>query len=609
MRKKKSKKTWKIWKILFIIFLSLGVICSGVLFVIALSLPSIDEIKKTGRRPAVIFQNDQGEVITSYGDMCGEMLSPKDLPPHVVQAFLAIEDRRFYSHFGIDVFGVLRALYSNIIEKNSLQGASTLTQQLAKNFLISTERFDHSNRSMKRKVQEVLLSLWLERNFSKDEILMMYLNRSYFGSGTLGIDAAAQKYFGKSARKLTLMEGAVLAGLLKAPSKYSPHHNPELAIKRARVVLGAMVAGGFIDEQVKMQPDPNFPALEHSGSSVGYFFDWVLDTVPDLVGIMNDDMTITTTMDIYIQKQADTALKNYLKNNAAKASQGAILVMDKYGAVKAMVGGASYRNSPFNRVTQAQRQSGSAFKLFVYLAALENGFELSSLVEDKRRTYGKKWSPRNYGNKYLGMVSLSTAFAKSLNTVAVDLCDQLGPQTVIKMARRLGITSNIPANLSIALGSCDNTLLELTSAYGTVSNMGQEMKPFGILSITNRKAELLHQQQTETPLQVLNTQVAGQMHELLTEVVQSGTGRKAGIPGISIAGKTGTTQNHKDAWFIGYTNDYVIGVWLGNDNGSPMKEATGGQGPAVIFKDIVQRLNTEEPKGSIESLLQELEGE
>ena len=606
MRKKKRKQT-KIWKIIFIIFSTLFLTGSGILFFIAQSLPSIDEIKKTGRRPSIIFQNDQGETISSYGDMYGELLSPKDLPPHVVGAILAIEDRRFYSHFGVDIFGIIRALYSNIIEKNSLQGASTLTQQLAKNFLISTERFNHSNRSMKRKIQELLLSLWLERNFSKDEILMMYLNRSYFGSGTLGIDAAAQKYFGKSAKTLNIMEGAVLAGLLKAPSKYSPHHNPELAIKRARTVISAMVEGGFIDAQKKIQNDPDFPTLEHSGSSVRYFFDWVLDTVPDLVGIINDDIIVSTTLDVRIQKQADTALKAYLKNNTGKASQGAVLVMDKYGAVKAMIGGASYRKSSFNRVTQAQRQSGSAFKLFVYLAALENGFEPSSLVEDKRRTYSKKWSPRNYGNQYLGTVSLSTAFAKSLNTVSVYLCNEIGPQTVIKMARRLGITSEIPVNLSIALGSCDNSLLEITSAYGTVSNMGQEMKPFGIISIKNRENQELYENKIETPSQILTTQIAGQMHELLTEVVQSGTGRKAGIPGINIAGKTGTTQNHKDAWFIGYTNDYVIGVWLGNDNGAPMKEVTGGKGPAIIFKEIIQYLNFEEPKGSIESILKEFE--
>jgi penicillin-binding protein 1A len=309
---------------------------------------------------------------------------------------------------------------------------------------------------------------------------------------------------------------------------------------------------------------------------------------------------------VRIQKQADLALKNFLKNNKVKASQGAVLVLDNSGAIKAMVGGENYRKSPFNRATQAQRQSGSAFKLFVYLAALEQGYTASSLFEDKRRTYGKKWSPKNYKNQYLGTVSLSTAFAKSLNTVAVHLCDELGPASVIKMARNLGITSPIPPNLSIALGSCDNTLLELTSSYGVIANMGQEMRSFGILSIITRENQELYTHALEASSQVLDSAIAGQMHELLREVVENGTGRKAGIPGADISGKTGTTQNHKDAWFIGYTNTHIIGVWIGNDNGSPMKEATGGSGPTIIFKDIVQKINSGEERGSIESILQEL---
>lgn len=603
-KKKPQHKKNRFLKMVLFVFFLITLLFSGFLFFISHNLPSIEEIKKTGRKPSVMFENAQGHILTSYGDIYGETITPKDLPPHVIWAFLAAEDRRFYSHFGIDIFGIFRALSSNIFKKHSLQGASTITQQLAKNFLISTQRFDHSNRSLKRKIEEVMMSFWLEKTFSKDEILMMYLNRSYFGSGTLGIDAAARKYFGKSAKQLTIMESATLAGLLKAPSKYSPHHNPELALKRAKIVLKSMINAKFIKDETFSSPE--FTTLDQGGSSIRYLFDWVLDSTPNLIGLINEDITITTTLDLYIQQQADHILKEFLTNNKINASQGAIIVLDKTGAVKAMVGGKNYRKSSFNRATQALRQSGSAFKFFVYLAALENGFEPSSLVEDKRRVY-QKWSPKNYINQYAGTVSIRNAFAQSLNTVSVDLCDKVGTSKVIEMARRLGVTSAIPHNLSIALGSCDNTLLEMTCAYATVANMGQEVKPFGVLSIHTRNNKDLYKHDPQKPSQLIDVLVAQKMDDLLKEVVSSGTGKKAYIENMSLAGKTGTTQNHKDAWFIGYTDEYTIGVWIGNDDGSGMKKATGGSGPAAIFKNLVQNIHQNKNKSSIDAILKDLE--
>ncbi len=604
MPKKKiqHKKNSFLKIVLFMLFL-ITILFSGFLLFISRNLPNIEEIKKTGRKPSITFENEQGNILTSYGDIYGETVTPKDLPPHVISAFLAAEDRRFYSHFGIDVFGISRALISNLFKKNSLQGASTITQQLAKNFLISTQRFDHSNRSIKRKIEEVMMSFWLEKTFSKDEILMMYLNRSYFGSGTLGIDGAARKYFGKSSKQLTVMESATLAGLLKAPSKYSPHNNPDLAIKRARLILKGMINSKFIKDE--FFPSPEFTTLNQGGSSIRYLFDWIIDSIPNLIGLVNEDITITTTLDLHMQQQSDRILKDFLSTNKINASQGAIVILDKSGAVKAMVGGENYRKSSFNRVTQALRQSGSVFKIFVYLAALENGFEPSSLVEDKRRVY-QKWSPRNYINQYKGTVSLRDAFAKSLNTVSVDLCDKVGIAKVIEMARRLGITSQIPHNLSIALGSCDNTLLEMTAAYATIANMGQEVKPFATIAIHTRNNKELYKNEFQKPSQSIDILVAQKMDDLLKEVISSGTGKKAYISNLAIAGKTGTTQNYKDAWFIGYTDDHTIGVWLGNDDGSPMKKQTGGLGPATIFKKIVQSIQNNTTL-SIESILLDLE--
>lgn len=365
-----------------------------------------------------------------------------------------------------------------------------------------------------------------------------------------------------------------------------------------------MINAKFIKDETF--PSPEFTTLDQGGSSIRYLFDWVLDSTPNLIGLINEDITITTTLDLYTQQQSVHILKDFLNNNKINASQGAIVVLDKTGAVKAMVGGKNYRKSSFNRATQALRQSGSAFKFFVYLAALENGFEPSSLVEDKRRVY-QKWSPKNYINQYAGTVSVRNAFAQSLNTVSVDLCDKVGTSKVIEIARRLGITSPIPHNLSIALGSCDNTLLEMTCAYATIANMGQEIKPFGVLSIHTRNNKELYKHEFEKPSQLIDVLVAQKMDDLLKEVVSSGTGKKSYIENMNLAGKTGTTQNHKDTWFIGYTDEYTIGVWIGNDDGSSMKKATGGSGPAAIFKNLVQNIHQNKNKSSIEAILKDLE--
>jgi len=465
-----------------------------------------------------------------------------------------------------------------------VQGGSTITQQVAKNLFLTPER------SLHRKGQEMLLALWLERTFTKDQILELYLNRVYFGAGTYGVDAAARKYFGRSARDVTIYQAAMLAGLLKAPSKFNPFNDEDLAKSRADLVIRNMVAAGALTEaEADAITESSAPSMSAQASNqIGqHFADWVIDQVSSYVGYADQDLVVQTTLDPGLQQQAETTLERVVAEKGAemKASQGALVSMRPDGAVLAMVGGTDYRNSQFNRATQALRQPGSAFKAFVYLTAFENGFVPGNTFADTPIRIGN-WSPGNYQDKYYGNVSLREAFARSLNSVAVQLSERVGRGKVIDTAHRLGITEPLDNTAAIALGVSETTVLEMTGAYATFANMGNGVWPFGIERITARDGTVLYQRQGSGPGRVATPQAVRKMLDVMSATVEEGTARRAKLD-RPVYGKTGTSQNFRDAWFIGLTRDMVTGVWVGNDNNAPMDKVTGGTLPVTIWHDFM----------------------
>lgn len=575
------------WGVILLIwgFVLLGL--GGLWF--AYDLPDIAEMQLMPRRPSITVVDQQGTILATYGDLYGQAVHAKDLPAHVTQALLAIEDRRFYSHFGVDIWGLFRAAWVNYRAGTVVQGGSTITQQLAKNFLQSKKLYSPHDRSLRRKIQEAILAIWLEHRFTKAQILTMYLNRVYFGSGTYGIDGAARRYFGRPARELSLYEAAVLAGLLKAPSRYSPTQNPTLSEDRARRVLLSMVEAEFISEDamkaalVMATPPPEV----WGGSSVRYFTDWVVDMLPHLVDIQDRDVEIITTLDLRLQQIAEQKAKEIMETTGKKwgAGQVALLSLTRDGSVKAMLGGVNYGLSKFNRVTQALRQPGSAFKFFSFLTALEKGFTPETLVDDSPFRIGT-WAPSNYKYRAQGEVTLYEAFSKSANSVAIRLMAQMGVDTVIQMARRLGITTPLPHNLTLALGTGEVTLMELTGAFATVANQGFQVIPHGIVQVRDRKGPLLYQWR---PVQqsLISPRVARYMREMMEGVIKIGTGRSAYF-GRPAAGKTGTTQKYHDLSFIGFTPELITGVWSGLDNGKPMTYVPKGSPSTHLWKAFME---------------------
>jgi len=574
---------------LALIFAVLGGLAAG-LFILYFSrdLPDVHHVYKTFRRPSLTLYDQNGVLMATYGDTYGEMVSVDDLPPHVSQALLAVEDRRFYEHFGIDVIGIVRAFWTNYKAGGVVQGGSTLTQQLAKNILQSQKLFSVHDRSFKRKIQEAILSIILESKLSKKQILTLYLNRVYFGGGAFGIDAAAVRYFGRPARRISVYEAAVLMGLLKAPSRYSPAQNPEKSADRARQVLTKMVAAGFISpETMETSLLMATPAPEVSnGSSVRYFTDWVVDTLSQHVS-PNQDLKITTTLNLELQQLAEKKAAEVMATVGKKwnAEQVALVALSPNGAVRALLGGTNYNLTKFNRTTQALRQPGSAFKFFTFLAALESGLTPSSLVDDTPPVIGT-WKPKNYLYTPKGSVSLEEAFSKSVNAVAVRLAMQLGVNRLTEMARRLGVTTKIPANLSIALGTGEVTLLEMTAAFGSVVNDGFRVIPHGILTIKDKAGHTLYQWEDSQEL-VLQPSIVQEMRRLMGAVVTSGTARTANI-GRPALGKTGTTQEYRDVWFVGATPELITGIWTGRDSNTPMTRVPGGMPPTHLWKAFMQ---------------------
>jgi penicillin-binding protein 1A len=545
----------------------------------ATKLPPIDQLAVPKRPPNIAILADDGSLLANRGDTGGAAVRIGDLPPYLPKAFVAIEDRRFYSHWGIDPFGILRALTRNAAG-GAVQGGSTLTQQLAKNLFLTQER------TVSRKIQEAILAVWLERTYSKDQILELYLNRVYFGSGAYGVEAAAQKYFGHGARAVTLAEAAILAGLMKAPTKLAPNRNPSGAQERAAQVIAAMVEAKFISEGMgRVALDHPAQARRGDGAgSVNYAADYVMDVLDDTVGAVDQDIVVSTTLSAARQADAEKALTEALDQKGAKfgVGQGALVSIAPDGAIKALVGGRNYTESQFNRAVAAKRQPGSAFKPFVYLAALERGLTPAS-VRDDAPINVKGWQPENYSRQYFGPVTLTRALSLSLNTVAVRLGVEVGPKGVIKVAHRLGIVSELAPNASIALGTSEVSPLELVAAYAPFANGGLGVQPQIIVRVKTAAGQLLYQRRGASNGRVIDAAYLAMMNTMLQETLLTGTARKAEVPGWQAAGKTGTSQDWRDAWFVGYTSHLVTGVWLGNDDSSPTKKASGGTLPVEIW--------------------------
>ncbi|WP_316230289.1 penicillin-binding protein 1A [Bradyrhizobium sp. SZCCHNR1051] len=552
----------------------------GVVIWAGAHLPPIQSLEIPKRPPTIEIVGYDGTMLAQRGEMAGANVALKDLPPYLPKAFIAIEDRRFYQHFGIDPIGIARAVVANILHRGVSQGGSTLTQQLAKNLFLTQER------TLARKLQEAELALWLERKYSKREILELYLNRVYFGSGAYGVEAAAQRYFGKSARQVTIGEAAMLAGLVKSPSRLAPNRNPEGAAKRAQTVLAAMAEAKFItDAQAQAQIAHPSVAVKPAGAgTVNYVADWIGEVLDDLVGQVEESIVVETTIDPKLQSVAEAAIIDELAAKSVKfnVSQGALVAMTPDGAVRAMVGGRNYSDSQFNRAVTAKRQPGSAFKPFVYLTAIEQGLTPDTVRQDAPLDL-KGWKPENYTREYFGPVTLTQALAMSLNTVAVRVGLEVGPKNVVRTAHRLGIASKLDPNPSIALGTSEVSMIELVGAYAPFSNGGVSVSPHVVTRIRTLDGKLLYMRQAEQPVQVIEPRNAAMMNQMMQETLISGTAKKAEIPGWIAAGKTGTSQDFRDAWFIGYTARLVTGVWLGNDDNSPTRKATGGGLPVEVW--------------------------
>ncbi len=543
-------------------------------------LPPIDQLAIPKRPPNIAILATDGAPLANRGDTGGAAIRLADLPAYLPKAFVAIEDRRFYTHWGLDPVGVGRAVVNNLIGRGGMQGGSTLTQQLAKNLFLTQER------TVSRKIQEVILALWLEHKFSKDQILELYLNRVYFGGGAYGVEAATQHYFGHSAREASLSEAAVLAGLMKAPSKLAPDRNPEGAAERAAQVITAMAQEGHISEtQAKRAlAEPAQTKQATSGGSINYVADYVMDVLDTTVGAIDEDIVVWTTVDRNLQMSAENALTAELDLKGEKfgVTQGALVSIEPDGAIRALVGGRDYARSQFNRAVSAKRQPGSSFKPFVYLAGLEHGLTPDTLREDAPLNI-KGWQPENYHRDYQGPVTLTRALAMSLNTVAVRVGLEVGAKNVVKTAHRLGVKSDLQVNPSIALGTSEVTPLEIVTAYAPFANGGVGVQPRIISRVTTAAGRALYRDDASSLGRVVEPQYVAMMNAMMQETLATGTARKADLPGWQAAGKTGTSQDFRDAWFIGYTSHLVTGVWLGNDDNSPTKKASGSNMPVEIW--------------------------
>jgi penicillin-binding protein 1A len=590
----KRQRSWLRWFGFFFLKLALaGCLAVGLVFGFAwYSLAQKGLFVIPERAPGIMVLANDGSVLAEQGAFNGDAARIEELPDYVPNAIIAIEDRRFRSHWGVDPRGFARAMYHNFQAGRMVEGGSTLTQQLAKNLFLTPER------TAWRKIQEMVLALWLERRYSKDEILQLYLNRVDFAGASLGIDAAAQKFYGVNATDLTLMQAATMAGLLKATNTYNPAINPEKSSSRAELVLNAMVEEGYItpDDETTAITTPTAVTAANYVPAKQYVVDWVNEQLPQLVKNYSQSIVVQTTLDPAIQSNAEQSLRQRLNESGKKfgVKQGAIVVMDGDGAVKAMVGGRSYKKSQYNRATKAKRQPGSSFKPFVYLAAMENGYRPDSVEVDEPIRIGT-WQPDNYKHKYLGPVTLETAFAQSLNSVAAKIANQVGIAKVADVAHQLGIASPLGKDVSLALGTSEVSLLELTTAYAPFANGGEVVQPHVVTRITTRDGDVLYERVGSGLGKVVSDFDLGAMNQLLRAVVRRGTGTKAQFGNADIGGKTGTSQDYRDGWFVGFTTHLVAGVWMGNDDNSPTKAMTGGSLPTIVWHDVMATANANLP--------------
>jgi penicillin-binding protein 1A len=563
-----------------------GLAVIGIIVYYGAQLPSSNTWAIPERPPNIRILAADGSLISNRGQTGGEAITFRELPHYVPAAFIASEDRRFMSHFGVDPIGLMAVAVESIQARGVTRGASTLTQQVAKNLFLTPDQ------TLGRKVQEAILAIWLEQNFSKEEILELYMNRVYFGAGATGIEAAAQTYFGVSARNLSLGQAAMLVGILPAPSAYNPKANPQRAIERQRLVLNLMAQEGYItrEEADAAQISADQPSVRTVvAGSESYVADWVESLMTAYIGEISDDVVVQTTIDWKMQKDAEFAVREAVANEGPKRgfTQGALVAMDVDGTIRAMVGGVDYQASQYNRAVTAKRQPGSAFKPFVYLAAMEKGYTPDTLAEDAQFTY-EGWSPRNASGKYAGTVTLRQGLAYSLNTIAGRLAIDVTPQAVVEVATRMGISSPMTPVPSIALGTQEVNLLELTSAYAPFANGGNGVIPNVITKITSKDGEVLYEASTAGPGRVIDPSVLAQMNDMLETAVEVGTGRGANLGGWQFGGKTGTSQESRDAVFVGYTSAMVTGVWLGNDDNKGTK-LSGGNVPVAIWSEFMTK--------------------
>jgi penicillin-binding protein 1A len=558
-------------------------------------LPPLEELLDGRDGGSVTLIDSRGDVFAWRGDQHG-VTRAEDVSPHLINAIIATEDRRFYWHFGVDMRGTARAALVNLRAGQTVQGGSSLTQQVAK-----LVWFDNT-RTLERKLKEIPAALALEWKFSKSEILSIYLNRAYLGAGATGVEAASQRYFGKTAAEVTPAEAAMLAGLLRAPSRYAPTNDLEQAQERATVIVGLMEEQGYLSKEQAAQARANPARLSAAAAARtgGAFADWVMTTGPDfLTRKTTEDVVVETTFDPRVQRAAEAGLREVFENKikAGSNAQAAVVVMSRDGAVRGMIGGRDIAGSDgqFNRATQAQRQTGSLFKTFVYAAALEDGISPLDEVMDEPLTLNVPgsgpWSPQNYSKTYSGRITLAQAYANSINTSAVRVAEHVGRARVRAMAQDLGVSAPIAEGPAIALGASEASLLEMTGAYAGILNGGVKAKPYGMKQLKLRSdGSVLMAGGAGSPVRVMNERAAGEMVWMMAQVVEQGTGTRAKLPGRQAAGKTGTTSAARDAWFIGFTGDYVTGVWMGYDDNTPLTGVTGGGLPAEIWREVMLRV-------------------
>lgn len=561
----------------------------GAVLALVLALPAFERLDSDWRTQdnfAITIFDRNGDEIGRRGVLLNDTVPLSELPDHLIQATLATEDRRFYSHFGIDVIGTMRALVTNVREGGVVQGGSSITQQLAKNLFLSNER------TLMRKITEAFLALWLEANLTKDEILKLYLDRAYMGGGAFGVVAAADFYFDKDVRDLTLAESAMLAGLYKAPAGFAPHRNLAAARQRAAEVLDNMVEAGFLtDGQILFsQRNPASAVIRDAEDAPNHYLDWIYEEVVAIAPPNARILEVYTTLDSRLQGTAERAVLTNLasQGQAYRVGEAAAVLMENDGAVRAMVGGSDYGESQFNRAVHALRQPGSSFKAFVYATALENGYSPNSIVVDAPITIGG-WSPRNYGRSFAGRVTLTSALARSINTIPVRLAEAMGRDLIVDTAYEMGIRSELPITRPLPLGVAEVTVLDMASSYASLANGGYRASGYGVLEMRTLDGEVVYSREEDAPPQprILAAETAAGMNTMLRQVIDAGTARRAQLPGITAAGKTGTTQAYRDAWFIGYTGRFTASVWFGNDDFTSTNNLTGGRLPAMTWQAIM----------------------